>query len=208
MISFELKKSPDFLLKSQLHMRKHLDGINGTAYCTGSKFTVSKFSYIQKKERKVVKNKIGVEEEFVELERGEITLSNHSVRLSSDALVFLLCVEGLQKNLILFLLFYQMKKIDQTFRWNNKVIDEFLVFCKNFYLKEPTVNSVKEAMKKLSQKKMVSSIRKGFYQLNPILTYETKREVKQKQLGLFSENSLLKKRIVEDELFPLPISFL
>lgn len=208
MSSFELKKSPDFLLKSQSHTRKHLDNIYGTAYCTGSKFTVSKFSYVQKKEKKVIKKTGEKDEDFVEIKRGEITLSNHSVRLSSDALVFLLCVEGVQKNLILFILFYQMKKIEQTFRWNNKVIDEFLVFCKNLSVKEPTVMSVKEAMKKLSQKKIVSSIRKGVYQINPILTYETKREVKQKQLSLFCENSLLKNKIVEDELFPLPLSFL
>lgn len=202
-----LENVVDFHKLIQKHLNEHLQNISTSSRKTNTKLTKVKHSYISSKTKG---SKVREEDiDIITAKRADIMLSSLHVKLSSDALCFLVNIEGVQKNLLLFLLFYYLKKEEQTFAWNEKVKDDFLCFCKQYMIKEPTINTIDEAIKSLVSKRVVLAVAntKSVYQLNPLMLYEPKSETKRKQLFSFSNNALDKGKVVEEVLFPQPSCF-
>jgi hypothetical protein len=131
-----------------------------------------------------------------------LTLSSQSIKLSSEAVCFLMHMNGHVKNLFLFLIYFHVNKKTLEFYWNDYVIKEFMDFCNSTEYDEPTIGVVKETVKKLAAKKIITNVKKGMYMLNPILIGSLNQHEKGKLLSKYCMYALDKNKDVYDELFP------
>jgi hypothetical protein len=131
-----------------------------------------------------------------------LVLSTQSVKLSTEAICFLMHMNGHTKNLFLFLIYFHVDKKTLLFNWNDYVIKEYIDFCNSIEQDEPTLGVVKETIKKLAAKKVLTNVRKGKYMLNPILVGSVDQYEKGKLLTKYCKYALNKNKNVYDELFP------
>lgn len=131
-----------------------------------------------------------------------ISLATQSVKLSSEAICFLIHMNGHTKNLFLFLIYFHVNKKSLLFNWDDFVIKEYIDFCYTLEHEEPTIGVVKETIKKLAAKKIITNVKKGKYMLNPILIGSINEYEKSKLLNKYCNHALSKNKNVYDELFP------
>ena len=75
-------------------------------------------------------------------------------------------------------------------------------FCETTELEVPTIGVVKETIKRLAAKKVITNVKRRLYMLNPILVAGVNVEKKNKMLNEYSKYALKKKKDTHDELFP------
>ena len=131
-----------------------------------------------------------------------LNLSNRSIKLSLESLCFLVHLNGHNKNLLFFLMFFQTNTESLHINWDSAIINEYLKFCETTELDVPTIGVVKETIKKLAAKKLITNIKRRLYMLNPILITSINSDHKNKLLNEYSKYALKKKKDTHDELFP------
>ncbi len=131
-----------------------------------------------------------------------LSLSGMSIKLSLESLCFLAHLNGHNKNLLLFLMCFQTNNESLLINFDSTVINEYLKFCETIELEVPTIGVVKETIKKLAAKKVITNVKKRLYMLNPILISGIKADKKNRLLNAYSKYAIIKRKDSHDELFP------
>jgi hypothetical protein len=78
-------------------------------------------------------------------------------------------LDGVPRQLLLFLIFHQMNLNHNRFLYNQEVIADFRNYCRLAGGKQPSLETIHKALRKLVAGNMIQNIRKGQYMLNPLL---------------------------------------
>lgn len=188
-----LKTSKYMVEKLNAYQKEINDSINDTKYDT--KTTNKNLNY------KVIKKYNEVGDAIIPVYES-LNLSSKSIRLSLESLCFLVHLNGHNKNLLLFLMTFQTNSENLLINWDSSIINQYMKFCETTELEIPTIGVVKETIKKLAAKKVITNVKKRLYMLNPILVSGINVEKKNKLLNEYSKYALKKKKDTHEELFP------
>jgi hypothetical protein len=98
----------------------------------------------------------------------ELVVGN--IKLSYEALIPLFSLKGHEYRLMLFILAYRADKVDQCFKWNNAMVDEY---CELYYAttgESVKAETVRQALFTLRKTKVINKLSRGHFQLNPLYT--------------------------------------
>jgi hypothetical protein len=179
--------------KLNAYQKEVSDSINGTKYDT--EVTNKNLNY------KIIKNYNDVGDAIIPVYEN-LNLSSKSIRLSLESLCFLVHLNGHNKNLLLFLITFQTNSESLLINWDSTIINQYMKFCETTELEVPTIGVVKETIKRLAAKKVITNVKRRLYMLNPILVAGVNVEKKNKMLNEYSKYALKKKKDTHDELFP------
>jgi len=136
-----------------------------------------------------------------------ILLSSHTVKLSPESLLFIAHLNGHNKNLFLFLLLFHVNSNTLEFFWDELVIQEYVKYCDALELEKPTSKQIKETIKELAKRKVITNIKRGRYMLNPIIIGGMNEYNRNEMLKKYSGFAIAKNKAVDDELFPVIYNF-
>jgi len=137
----------------------------------------------------------------------DIKLNSQSINLSTESLCFLVHLNGHTKNLLLFLLSFHVNSNTLEINWNNLVIQEYFDFCDTLEIDPPSKDYIKETIKELSKRKIITNIKRGRYMLNPIMIGGVDEIKKEKLIQNYSKIARDKNKAVYDEMFPVIYNF-
>lgn len=137
----------------------------------------------------------------------EIKLNSQSINLSTESLCFLAHLNGHNKNLLYFLLSFHVNSNTLEINWNNLVIQEYFDFCDTLEIDPPGKDTIKDTIKELSKRKIITNIKRGRYMLNPIIIGGVDETKKEKLIQNYSKIARDKNKAVYDEMFPVIYNF-
>ena len=137
----------------------------------------------------------------------EIKLNSQSINLSTESLCFLAHLNGHNKNLLYFLLCFHVNSNTLEINWNNLVIQEYIDYCETLEIDPPSKDYIKETIKELSKRKIITNIKRGRYMLNPIIIGGVDETKKEKLIQNYSKIARDKNKAVYDEMFPVIYNF-
>jgi hypothetical protein len=136
-----------------------------------------------------------------------ILLSSHTIKLSPESLLFIAHLNGHNKNLFLFLLLFHVNSKTLEINWDELVIQEYIEYCDALELEKPTSKQIKETIKELAKRKVITNIKRGRYMLNPIIIGGMNEYNRNEMLKKYSGFAIAKNKAVDDELFPVIYNF-
>jgi hypothetical protein len=136
-----------------------------------------------------------------------ILLSSHTIKLSPESLLFIAHLNGHNKNLFLFLLLFHVNSKTLEINWDELVIQEYIEYCDALELEKPTSKQIKETIKELAKRKVITNIKRGRYMLNPIIIGGMNEFNRNEMLKKYSGFAIAKNKAVDDELFPVIYNF-
>jgi hypothetical protein len=136
-----------------------------------------------------------------------ILLSSHTIKLSPESLLFITHLNGHNKNLFLFLLLFHVNSKTLEINWDELVIQEYIEYCDALELEKPTSKQIKETIKELAKRKVITNIKRGRYMLNPIIIGGMNEYNRNEMLKKYSGFAIAKNKAVDDELFPVIYNF-
>lgn len=136
-----------------------------------------------------------------------IQLSTQSIKLSLESILFIAHLNGHNKNLFLFLLLFHVNSKTLEIYWDELVIQEYIDYCDALELRKPSGNQIKETIKELTKRKVITNIKRGKYMLNPIIIGGMNEYSRNDMMRKYSEIVLAKNKSVHDELFPVIYNF-
>ena len=97
-----------------------------------------------------------------------VNLSNQTVSFSDEALLYLIHLAGHPKNVFLYIMFYLLNEETLEFRADSLVQSYYMEFCKATGYK-PSLTAMKEAIKTLSEMRLIINVAHNRYMMNPIV---------------------------------------
>lgn len=155
----------------------------------------------------VLKHKIKSTDDLIIPIHNNIQLSTQSIRLSAESLLFIAHLNGHNKNLFLFLMLFHVNSDTLEINWDELVIQEYIEYCDALELEKPSSNQIKEIIKELSKRKVITNIKRGRYMLNPIIIGGMNEYNRNEMLKKYSGYAIAKNKAVDDELFPVIYNF-
>jgi hypothetical protein len=117
----------------------------------------------------------------------ELVVGN--IKLSYEALIPLFSLKGHEYRLMLFILAYRADKVDQSFKWNNAMVDEYCELYNATTGESVKAETVRQALFTLRKTKVINKLSRGHFQLNPLYT---------ERPGKFEAEKLINNYIRED----------
>lgn len=136
-----------------------------------------------------------------------VKMSTQAIKLSQESMIFLAHLNGHNKNLFLFLLQFHVNSKSLEIYWDELVIEEYIDYCDALELRKPSGNQIKETIKELTKRKVITNIRRGKYMLNPIIIGGMNEYSRNDMMRKYSEIVITKNKSVHDELFPVIYNF-
>lgn len=154
-----------------------------------------------------IKHEISGTDNIIKPINKNIQLSTQSIKLSPESLLFIAHLNGHNKNLFLFLLLFHVNSKTLEINWDELVIQEYIEYCDTLELEKPTSKQIKETIKELAKRKVITNIKKGRYMLNPIIIGGMNEYNRNEMLKKYSGYAIAKNKAVDDELFPVIYNF-
>jgi hypothetical protein len=154
-----------------------------------------------------IKHEITGTDKIIKPINKKILLSTQSIKLSPESLLFIAHLNGHNKNLFLFLLLFHVNSNTLEFFWDELVIQEYVKYCDALELEKPTSKQIKETIKELAKRKVITNIKRGRYMLNPIIIGGLNEYNRNEMLKKYSGFAIAKNKAVDDELFPVIYNF-
>lgn len=130
-----------------------------------------------------------------------VYLSNQKISLSDEALLYLVHLAGHPKNVFLYILYYLLNEETLEFRTDSLVKHYYEEFCKVTGYKVSS-SAMKDAIKKLSEMRLIINIARNRYMMNPIVLGFKKEGIRNSAFTLYSNKLNEKGLVVEDYLLP------
>lgn len=131
-----------------------------------------------------------------------VYLSNQSISLSDEALLYLVHLAGHPKNVFLYILFYLLNEETLEFRTNGLIQNYYMEFCKTTRYKAPSSSTMKDAIKTLSEMHLIINVARNRYMMNPIVLGFNNNMSRNRAFTLYANKLAEKKLVVEDYLLP------
>lgn len=130
-----------------------------------------------------------------------VYLSNQKISLSDEALMYLVHLAGHPKNVFLYILYYLLNEETLEFRTDSHAKHHYMEFCKAIGSKSSS-SSMGEAIKKLSEMRLILNISHNRYMMNPIVLGFKNNMIKRTAFNLYTNKLNELGKNVEDYLLP------
>lgn len=130
-----------------------------------------------------------------------VNLSNQTVSFSDEALLYLVHLAGHPKNVFLYIVFYLLNEETLEFRTDSLVQSYYMEFCKTTGYKQSST-AMKEAIKTLSEMRLVINVAHNRYMMNPIVLGFKSNGIRNTAFRLYVNKLNEKGKDVEDWLLP------
>ncbi|CAN1542481.1 hypothetical protein MCEGE10_01822 [Flavobacteriaceae bacterium] len=199
---YQIRKTSKYMIENFQKLYRNLrQSHSDTKYDTDtSKNNFKKTRFISKLENTGV-------EDILKPVFEDIMFATKSINLAPESLCFLVHLDGHNKNLLYFLLCFHVNSNTLEINWNNLVIDEYADFCETLEIEKPSKDYIKDIIKELAKRKVITNIIRGKYMLNPILIGGIDEMKKEKLMCKYSQNAIERNKAVYDELFPVIYNF-
>jgi hypothetical protein len=132
-----------------------------------------------------------------------VYLSNQKISLSDEALLYLVHLAGHPKNVFLYILYYLLNEETLEFRTNSDAQDYYMEFCKvTGYNSNPASTAMKDAIKKLSEMRLIINVAHNRYMMNPIVLGFKNNVIRNRAFTLYVNKLAEKGLVVKDYLLP------
>ena len=131
-----------------------------------------------------------------------VYLSNQRACFSDEALLYLVHLSGHPKNMFLFIVFYLINTETLEFKTDSSIKYKYVEFCKATGCQPPSIVTINDAIKRLSEMRLILNVKKNLYMINPIVlgyTYDLNRS---KAIRIYSQKLFDKGKDVKDWLVP------
>jgi hypothetical protein len=91
------------------------------------------------------------------------------LNLHPEAVAFLFYVEGCAKNLLFYLVLYELNNHTGHYPFNAQIVSRFKSYAADLFGREYTEDTIQQAHRKLEQNNVTANISKGKYFLNPLV---------------------------------------
>lgn len=189
------------LTKEQVNTLKHVDGKRVKVSEPSIVNETGKNEYRTVKMPILVKDASNPEEIVTEYNSDAVYLSNQSVNFSDEALLYLMHLSGHQKNVFLFIVFYLLNEETLEFKTDSHAKHYYEEFCKATGCKTSS-SAMGEAIKKLSEMRLILNIQKNHYMMNPIVLGFKNNVDRNRAFTLYVNKLNEKGKNVEDYLLP------
>jgi hypothetical protein len=103
------------------------------------------------------------------LNRAETKFITPELNLHPEAAAFLFHLEGCAKNLLFYLVLYELNNQTGHYPFNAQIVSRFKTYAGDLFKNEYTEDTIQQAHRKLEQKNVTANISKGKYFLNPLV---------------------------------------
>lgn len=131
-----------------------------------------------------------------------VHLSNQRACFSDEALLYLVHLSGHDKNMFLFIMFYLINTETLEFKTDSSIKYKYQEFCKAAGYKSPAIVTINDAIKRLSEIRLILNVKKNLYMINPIVLGYSSDLNRSKAIRIYSQKLFDKGKDVADWLLP------
>lgn len=131
-----------------------------------------------------------------------VHVSNQSISLSDEALLYLVHLAGHPKNVFFYILFYLLNEETLKFRTDSEAQNYYMEFCKTTGYRAPSSSTMKDAIKTLSEMHLIINVASNRYMLNPIVLGFKNSMLRHRAFILYANKINEKGKDIEDYLVP------
>lgn len=187
--------------KEQVNTIKHVNGTRVRVSHSKIVNETGKQEYHRVKMPLLVKDASNPAEIITTANSGAVYLSNQSASFSDEALLYLMHLGGHSKNVFLFIVFYLLNEETLEFRTDSLVKNYYMEFCKVTGYKSSS-SAMGEAIKKLSEMRLILNISHNRYMMNPIVLGFKNNAIRTKAYTLYVNKLNEQGKNIEDYLLP------
>ena len=130
-----------------------------------------------------------------------VYLSNQTISLSDEALLYLVHLAGHPKNVFLYIFYYLLNEETLEFRTYSMVKHNYEEFCKATGYKASS-SAMREAIKKLVEMRLIINVSTNRYMMNPIVLGFKNNVIRNSAFTLYVNKLADKKKDIEEYLLP------
>lgn len=130
-----------------------------------------------------------------------VYLSNQTISLSDEALLYLVHLAGHPKNVFLYILYYLLNEETLEFRTDSMVKHNYEEFCKATGYKASS-SAMREAIKKLVEMRLIINVSTNRYMMNPIVLGFKNNVIRKRAFTLYVNKLTEKDKDIKEYLLP------
>lgn len=130
-----------------------------------------------------------------------VYLSNQTISLSDEALLYLVHLAGHPKNVFLYILYYLLNEETLEFRTDSMVKHNYEEFCKAIGYKASS-SAMREAIKKLVEMRLIINVSTNRYMMNPIVLGFKNNVIRKRAFTLYVNKLTEKDKDIKEYLLP------
>ena len=189
------------LNKKQVNTFKHVDGERVKVSESTIVNETGKAKYNTFRMPLLIKDASNTKDIVTTANSDAVNLSNQAVSFSDEALLYLIHLAGHPKNVFLYIVFYLLNEETLEFRTDSLVQSYYMEFC-NATGYKPSLTAMKEAIKTLSEMRLIINVAHNRYMMNPIVLGFKNNGIRNTAFRLYVNKLNEKGKDVEDWLLP------